>query len=120
MKGVPIKFRGRFWLKGLEPCDVNTRLSDGDFVFGGYASMKFLFDDDDGDYIIQNDSTAFLVYPNSVSQLVGYDVDGKEIYEGDEILDANNIDTQSTVCCNVITAKLYANVNLRCFKLKKE
>ena len=84
---VPIKFRGRFWLKGLEPSDINTRLSDGDFVFGGYARMKFLFDDDEGDYIIQNDSTAFLVYPDSVAQLVGYDVDGKEIYEGDTLVD---------------------------------
>lgn len=85
MKKIPIKFRGRFWLKGLDPSDINTRLSDGDFVFGGYARMKFLFDDDDGDYIIQNDSTAFLVYPNSVAQLVGYDADGDEVYTGDKL-----------------------------------
>lgn len=85
MKKIPIKFRGRFWLKGLEPSDINTRLSDGDFVFGGYARMKFLFDDDDGDYIIQNDSAAFLVYPDSVAQLVGYDADGDEVYTGDKL-----------------------------------
>ena len=84
-KDVPIKFRGRFWLKGLEPCDVNTRLSDGDFVFGGYARMMFLFEDAEGDFIIKNDGAAFLVYPDSVAQLVGYDANGEEVYEGDTV-----------------------------------
>ena len=82
---VPIKFRGRFWLKGLEPSDINTRLSDGDFVFGGYARMKFLFEDAEGDFIIKNDGAAFLVYPDSVAQLVCYDAEGNEVYEGDTI-----------------------------------
>lgn len=85
MKNIPVKFRGSIWLKGLDPSDINATLDDGDFVYGGYARMKFLFEDDEGDFIIDNNGTAFLVYPGSVAQLCGYDADGNEVYEGDKL-----------------------------------
>lgn len=85
MKNIPIKFRGRCWLKGLDPSDIKTTLNDGDYVYGGYARIKFFFEDDEGDFIIDNNCTVFLVYPDSVVQLVGYDIDGKEVYEGDKL-----------------------------------
>ena len=86
MKNVPIKFRGRFWHKdGLVP--AIPKYKDGNFVYGGYARLDFLTDIGEGDYIIDKYGEALLVYPKSVAQLVGYDADGKEVYEGDKIQD---------------------------------
>lgn len=67
----PIKFRGR-------------RIDNGEFVYGVYvksvpmSSFPGIVDDDD--YIHDVD-------PDSIAQLVGYDVDGKEVYEGDTLID---------------------------------
>ena len=59
----PIKFRGR-------------RLDNDNFVYGYFSRYhnKPLVD-------------GFMVYPDSVAQLVGYDADGNEVYEGDEFTD---------------------------------
>lgn len=103
MKGVPIKFRGSVWLKGLDPSDINATLEDGDFVYGGYAPLKFLFEDDEGDFIIDNNGTAFLVYPDSVAQLCGYDAYGKEIYEGDELENSMPIYAAIIPCRKVLS-----------------
>ncbi len=84
MKGDPIKFRGRFWLK--ENDDVEVAPKDGEIIYGGYARMNFLADDGEGDYIIGNNGTAFLVYPDSVAQLCSYDADGNEVYEDDKLI----------------------------------
>ena len=108
MKGVPIKFRGSVWLKGLDPSDINATLDDGDFVFGGYARMKFLFEDDEGDFIINNNGTAFLVYPDSVAQLIGYDADGNEVYEGDKLFDEEHN--------TYVTAELYPGVHTQFYR----
>lgn len=82
MKNVPIKFRGRFWLKD-DYVDVVPK--DEELVYGGYARMNFIADDGEGDYIINNGGKAYLIYPDSVAQLVGYDADGNEVYEGDKL-----------------------------------
>ena len=63
MKGIPIKFRGK-------------RIDGNGYVYGD-LEHKYSRD-------IWID--CFEVYPESVSQLVGYDVDGKELYEGDEVV----------------------------------
>lgn len=71
MKKIPIKFRGR--------C-----VDNGEYIYGVYvksvpmSSFPGIVDDDD--YIHDVD-------PDSVAQLVGYDVDGKEVYEGDTLTD---------------------------------
>ncbi len=109
MKDVPIKFRG------IED------IKDGKYVYGDYVTRQ------DGCAIrVKTSANLFnlheyevAVKPETVAQLVGYDVEGNEVYEGDELLDANNIDTKNTAHCHVITAKLYVNVNLKCFRLKK-
>ena len=71
MKKIPIKFRGR---------DVE---SGKHIICGfGYADLngkKYIFD--------AKTSMAYHVAPDSVAQLVGYDVDGKEVYEGDTLTD---------------------------------
>lgn len=70
MKGIPIKFRGK---------DVDTdRYVYGDFVQGDY------------DFMFINNSNIYRVYPESVAQLIGYDADGNEIYEGDRIIFSGN------------------------------
>ena len=83
----PIKFRG-----------VNART--GEFVFGFYV------EDVDGVNIVEN-GYAYLVEPESVAQLVGYDVDGNEIYEGDWLVLKNGTEYQARLFDNGIdTAKL--------------
>lgn len=67
---IPIKFRGR-------------RIDNGEFVYSVYvksvpmSSFPGIVDDDD--YIHDVD-------PDSIAQLVGYDANGKEVYEGDTVL----------------------------------
>jgi len=62
----PIKFRGR---------DIFT----GELHYGFYRT------DEDGANILE-DRHGYLVEPDSVAQLVGYDRDGNEIYEGDVVI----------------------------------
>ena len=65
----PIKFRGR---------DNRT----GKYVFGSYCRTSYC---DLGVWhaIIDEGGEEFIVDPETVAQLVGYDVNGSEVYEGD-------------------------------------
>lgn len=81
---LPIRFRGRFWNKD-ELDAYETDYKDGNFIYGGYARMKLIDSVGEGDYIISDRGIAWLVYPNSAKQLVGYDKDGREVYEGDAL-----------------------------------
>ena len=64
-----IKFRGR---------DIET----GRTVYGGYKVGRC------GEpIIITNFTAAYEVTPESVAQLIGIDANGREVYEGDEVVD---------------------------------
>ena len=67
MKGVPIKFRGKDVQSGEY---VYFRLEDDICEVGKY-------------YRVGEDEYCHYVKVDKLEQLVGYDDDGKEIYEGD-------------------------------------
>ena len=76
MKKIPIKFRGR----SLETGEVIfSRIVDygSDFAKIGYWVRAY------GAWELRWEK----VDPDSVAQLIGYDVDGKEVYEGDTLTD---------------------------------
>lgn len=80
-----IKFRGRYWNRdGLDAAESQYR--EGEMIYGGYALLKNSVGN--GDYIVDIHGICYLVYPDSVAQLVGYDSNGAEIYEGDTLIDA--------------------------------
>lgn len=74
VRKVPIKFRGK--------------IKDSDEYICGWYAEGF---NDDGKmvpriiYDTENPAYWYEVEPESVVQLVGYDVEGNEVYEGDEI-----------------------------------
>ena len=74
---MTIKFRGK-------------EFKTGNIVFGKYLTSThnheegeekviWIGDEENGYHIVEDDS---------IAQLVGYDSDGKEIYEGDELIDS--------------------------------
>lgn len=67
----PIKFRGR-------------RIDNGEYVYGVYVKSVPM---SSFPGIVDNDDYIHDVDPDSVAQLIGYDVNGKEIYEGDTLID---------------------------------
>ena len=74
MKNIPIKFRGK------------------DIIGGGYLYGDYVSRDEGCAIRIQHQTDLFdmheyeiAVDPDSVTQLIGYDVDGTEIYEGDTV-----------------------------------
>ena len=90
----PIKFRGR---------DIET---GEQIIYGtGYAELFgkiYIFDAEFG--------MAYHVAPDSVAQLVGYDEDGREVYEGDWLVLKNGTEYQARLFDNGIdTAKLKEN-----------
>ena len=89
-KQLPIKFRGRFWNKDGDLIALGDP-KDGDFIYGGYARMTLRLDVGEGDYIIDKEGEALLIYPDSVKQLVGYDKNGREVYEGDALQTENGV-----------------------------
>lgn len=61
----PIKFRGHNY-------------------FTGELHYGFYLEDEDGANILENNRT-YLVDPDTVAQLVGFDKNGREVYEGDQL-----------------------------------
>ena len=82
----PIKFRGY----------------DTDYPMAG--TVTFTLED-----LLAESESYGLVHPDSIAQLVGYDKDGREVYEGDIIVD----DIAEYV------AHLFANVRISDCKLKE-
>lgn len=87
MKNIPIRFRGRDNL--------------GYYSFGGFYKNEEM----DCTYIITDENYNYgtldysRVEPDSVAQLVGYDKNGRKVYEGDIVTDKN---------CRELTASLVA------------
>lgn len=70
MKNIPIKFRGR-----------PTSAMYGNLVFGDLIHYNGRI----AIHVIRQG--IYTVDPDSIAQLVGYDVDGREVYEGDTLTD---------------------------------
>ena len=88
----PIKFRGRV-------CDENKAQSDqGKTVYG-----NCLFQYPNGTVALSHTIKLALTFvePESVAQLVGFDADGNEVYEGDELVLQNGAE---------YVAKLFGNI----------
>ena len=86
---IPYKFRG-----------IDE---DGNFHYGDLVQCKIS--------MIMEENGAVKVLPQSVAQLIGYDIDGKEIYEGDTLIDKDgniwdNLEIYSDVD-NVFTVQKY-------------
>ena len=71
MKNVPIKFRG-------------VGLRDGKYRYGWYSPITPI-----GKFpaILDEEGYYSAVKADTVKQLVGYDAEGNEVYEGDELTD---------------------------------
>ena len=86
----PIKFRGR---------DIKT----GEFVFGDLinsipsVSLPCIVIED----------VVCDVAPESVAQLVGYDANGKEVYEGDKMINDRDNTTFKAAMNHIYTVKQY-------------
>ncbi len=81
----PIKFRGK-------------RVNNGEFVFGDLMHMTgnrigIIFD---------KRVAAVEVDPDSVAQLVGYDHDGREVYEDDMLVDKLSNKFTARLVCRVL------------------
>jgi len=63
----------------------------------------------DNSVCIKDAKGTWAVYPDSIAQLIGFDIDGEEIYEGDILVDADN---------NTITAAIYPNAHYQNYKIK--
>lgn len=74
MKGVPIKFRGK-------------RIDGNGYAYG---DLNYKYDRD-----IWIDD--FEVYVNSVAQLVGYDADNNEVYEGDILVNDTGKEFEASI-----------------------
>ena len=72
MKNIPIKFRG------VNILDTGT-LKKGETICG-----RILMQYQDGKVWLGNDTGTY-VDPDSISQLIGFDSNGEEIYEGDSV-----------------------------------
>lgn len=85
----------------------------GEYRYGFYRQTG------DGENIIEN-GHAYLVDKNSIAQLVGYDMDGHEIYEGDLILEYD--DEEEAVDCpengKICKATLYFTVHPPLYRCK--
>ena len=84
MKGIPIKFRG---------CDFSGHTVCGDLVHGRTMGQTYIQILEHADLFDEGNARAVCikVVPESVRQLIGFDCNGDEVYEGDEIVFENEI-----------------------------
>lgn len=107
----PIKFRGR--------CIDNHLPDTGKMVVGCYFSG--VYPKGEIHAIIDRDGDEFDVEPESVKQLVGYDADGNEVYEDDELVNEQGDTFIALLCEAVLTDEGFIHtVPLECLKLKEE
>lgn len=103
-----IKFRGR---------DINT----GEVIFGDLRHIgirTYIFKEAQCYY----DEELIEVDEDSVAQLVGYDEDGKEVYEGDELILGDSPDKFTAVISRDVAngVGFIQNIPLDYLKLKEE
>ena len=101
MKGIPIKFRGTT-IKYKEVVYGDLFHCDGKTFI-----MTIAIHNTAGAFETQSDE----VNPDSVCQLVGYDANGAEVYEGDKLIDINAEDTTMAELYPCVTLKFYNKVN---------
>jgi len=83
----PIKFRG-------------VSLDTGEFIYGDLRIIGIrphIFKEAQCYY----DEELIEVEPDSVAQLVGFDADGREVYEGDELVGANGFEFKARFVGNL-------------------
>lgn len=92
MDGIPIKFRGVF----IHTDRVTDRffekelgLQAGDTVCGGYCRI-----DNQDCVIVPANNGAYAVPCDDIDQLIGYDSNGAELYDGDEVIIDDSIHDQ--------------------------
>ena len=85
MYGVPIKFRG-------------MRVSDCKLVFGSLVT-----DYETNTAFILTEDRLVEVILDSVNQLCGYDSDGFEVYEADDVIDKNGVEWSAVATTSLIT-----------------
>lgn len=96
----PIKFRGETFC--------------GEFIFGDVVHY------DDGEVAITNGFENRFVKPTSVAQFVGYDVDGQEVYEGDELKAGRyGEDGRAEIFCSIDAYDFRFGARFDNYKLKK-
>lgn len=102
----PIKFRGR---------DIYT----GKIV---YAELGEVSAEIRPDYLtVINDDGIFTVDHDSIAQFVGYDANGREVYEGDTLIAANDIEWTAELVHAPVSADGFQHiVDLKEFTLKED
>lgn len=80
-----IKFRG---------VDINT----GEFVYAELGQVSTEISDEYLSFITDD---MHLVDADSIAQLVGYDANGNEVYEGDELVGANGFEFKARFVGNL-------------------
>lgn len=105
----PIKFRGRY----VKDYVGNEYIAEGEMIFGGFAMIN------GKPHIIPHD-LALEVEPDSVAQLVGYDKNGNEVYEGDTVIAADRHEWLALFDCSVLSDEGFKhNIPLEVFSLKE-
>lgn len=81
MRRVPVKFRG---------CDFDGRTHCGDLVHGRTMGQTYIQILEQADLFDEGEASAtrYRVIPESVRQLIGFDCNGDEVYEGDMVCEA--------------------------------
>ena len=98
----PIKFRGRVpenyhHYGGKTVCGSLVMYREDDYWAQGYPNWIVPFDE----------RRAYPVDEDSVAQLVGYDADGREVYEGDSVINPRDSTRFKAAMNHIYTVKIY-------------
>lgn len=106
-----IKFRGKV---------LDTSLDAGRIVYGSFVEYAEKFQGSTHWIIPLNDDRGYPVEPESVAQFVGFDVDGKEVYDGDTVTNEQGEIFQAFLIDAVLTNEgFFHSLPTEIFKLKE-